>query len=554
MRLTKLTLTNFRSFNKPQEIEFAPLTLLFGPNSVGKSTVIMALFYLQQIIDKGQANPTRIEALKSKQLGGFLSLVHGKDLSKDITIKIELDKLGTIGKSYLTESTELAEAIKDDDDISLNDQVFLMPSVVENSNKLELEFTISWSVKLNSAKVKFFRVWSDDVFLAELSSDLNQDSASISRLNFKHPVLRPENQTEWLNFVESSDYPVSADSLEPEFDEQNFVVEKQGCNSLFQFFLEEKSETVFRPKSFDELDDEQQDEFHPLDEFSIMPVSVNCRKVGLPKLNEIMDIAGIYKPDIGLNAEYLNYAQMQSVFSEIFVSPLDNLLGILQSSANIGPLRTVPDPNFITKSETEQKDWYDGRAAWDLLAADRSELSTNVSDWLSRLGTDCRVCHADDITSASLSTKDPFLYDENSNLAVWPSELGVGISQVIPLVVAANTVKKGIVAIEQPELHIHPRIQTELGDLLTQVNSKANFLIETHSEHLILRLRKRIRQTTDNELPEGFKPVKYDDISIVYFEPSSEGVIARRIKLDEDGEFTSKWPQGFFSERREEYM
>ena len=111
-----------------------------------------------------------------------------------------------------------------------------------------------------------------------------------------------------------------------------------------------------------------------------------------------------------------------------------------------------------------------------------------------------------------------------------------------------------MVAIEQPELHIHPKIHTELGDLLTQIESKANFLIETHSEHLILRLRKRIRQTTDNELPEGFKPVKHDDISIVYLEPSSDGVITRRIKLDEDGEFTSKWPQGFFSERREEYL
>jgi AAA15 family ATPase/GTPase len=51
MKITKLSLTNFRSFKETQTIEFAPVTLLFGPNSVGKSTVLMALFYLQEILD-----------------------------------------------------------------------------------------------------------------------------------------------------------------------------------------------------------------------------------------------------------------------------------------------------------------------------------------------------------------------------------------------------------------------------------------------------------------------------------------------------------------------
>ncbi|WP_174208635.1 AAA family ATPase [Shewanella halifaxensis] len=69
MRITKLSLTNFRSFKATQTIDFAPVTLLFGPNSVGKSTVLMALFYLQQILSKGQCDPARIDAL-----GGNLSV------------------------------------------------------------------------------------------------------------------------------------------------------------------------------------------------------------------------------------------------------------------------------------------------------------------------------------------------------------------------------------------------------------------------------------------------------------------------------------------------
>ena len=69
MRITKLSLTNFKSFKETQTIEFAPVTLLFGPNSVGKSTVLIALFYLQQILDKGQCDPQRIDALGGKLVG-----------------------------------------------------------------------------------------------------------------------------------------------------------------------------------------------------------------------------------------------------------------------------------------------------------------------------------------------------------------------------------------------------------------------------------------------------------------------------------------------------
>jgi AAA15 family ATPase/GTPase len=69
MRITKLSLTNFRSSKETQTIEFVPVTLLFGPNSVGKSTVLIALFYLQQILDKGQCDPQRIDALGGKLVG-----------------------------------------------------------------------------------------------------------------------------------------------------------------------------------------------------------------------------------------------------------------------------------------------------------------------------------------------------------------------------------------------------------------------------------------------------------------------------------------------------
>ena len=144
------------------------------------------------------------------------------------------------------------------------------------------------------------------------------------------------------------------------------------------------------------------------------------------------------------------------------------------------------------------------------------------------------------------------LYDLHNKVFVQPSDIGVGVSQLLPLIVAAVTVKKGFVAIEQPELHVHPRVQVDVGDLLTQVADGPNFIVETHSEHIILRLLKRIRQTTDGELPEGFVHVTPDDVSINYLDASEHGVQITRLNIDKDGEFIERWPGGFFDERDEE--
>ena len=78
-------------------------------------------------------------------------------------------------------------------------------------------------------------------------------------------------------------------------------------------------------------------------------------------------------------------------------------------------------------------------------------------------------------------------------------------------------------------------------------------LIETHSEHLILRILRRIRQTTDaDELPEYIPRVTADDVSVLWVDNLGDGTTFQRLQIDERGEFIDRWPQGFFSERAEE--
>jgi len=152
------------------------------------------------------------------------------------------------------------------------------------------------------------------------------------------------------------------------------------------------------------------------------------------------------------------------------------------------------------------------------------------------------------------------LKDINNNIPVMLQDIGVGISQLLPIIVLScqnNDSEKPtqLVAIEQPELHIHPALQVELADLFISSSMHKNkmFLIETHSEHLMLRFLRRIRETTEERVPEKLG-LKKEDVAIIYVEPDKFGTFLSSIHADEDGEFVEYWPKGFFSERRKEYM
>ena len=124
------------------------------------------------------------------------------------------------------------------------------------------------------------------------------------------------------------------------------------------------------------------------------------------------------------------------------------------------------------------------------------------------------------------------------------SDVGFGISQLLPLIVQCLTSKNQTISIEQPELHVHPRLQADVGELFAvSARDLGNCIIaETHSEHLVLRIQKLVRT---GEL-------KPDDVSIVFVRREAKGSVVDRLRLDQEGDFIDEWPGGFFPERMRE--
>jgi predicted ATPase len=141
---------------------------------------------------------------------------------------------------------------------------------------------------------------------------------------------------------------------------------------------------------------------------------------------------------------------------------------------------------------------------------------------------------------------------------VEPPDIGVGISQVVPVVVIALDTRDGIIAIEQPELHLHPAMQAELGDLFIESaighlyhesvpKTKNQFLIETHSEHVILRILKRIRETSANKI-SSTAPTTPEDVSLLFISKDAQGTAVTPLRIDKHGHIIDHVPGGFFEE------
>ena len=132
-------------------------------------------------------------------------------------------------------------------------------------------------------------------------------------------------------------------------------------------------------------------------------------------------------------------------------------------------------------------------------------------------------------------------------------DIGTGISCVIPVLVSVHSVNSFI---QQPELHLHPALQSALGDVFieaTKIRHSYHF-IETHSEYILLRCLRRVRETAAGRHPSGSPlNLKPDDLSVLYFEPQSDGCTkVRSIRVSTKGDFIDRWPRGFFEERGKE--
>jgi len=541
MSITAITIENFKAIKEPVRIELKPITLLFGPNSAGKSTIIQALHYAREIFERQNLNPDRtLLGGETIDLGGFESLVHGHNLNLPIRLKFELD----------LSHEDLPRYLEGYEDLGLIDwqqsELWDVPTRAQNA---WTQIEVCWNTLLEKPLLTSYQIGINGFHLAKITTTEDGKQICLQDINPFNPIFLNNSSPE-----EATENAIKL--IKGEIHDDTDI----GCILMSFLHLFNISEGV----------------------------------VGITK-NIILKDQGSILPNWGVTlkfneniwseeSKFEEQGNFVQLFSSLITGPGELIRDGLKKLCYVGPLREVPKRNHQPSTTPDESRWSNGLAAYDTLFFAEDDFIAEVNEWLTQeerlatgygvkvkqyreLETDNPLALAvlnDRLLDEDIDFKETLLalpikrrlliHDESKNIELAPQDIGVGVSQVLPVVVAALHRKTGFVMIEQPELHIHPAIQVALGDLFIERVRNAQdliFILETHSEHLMLRLLRRIRETNEKTVPEN-KSLSPAELSIYFIEQGDEGISCKPIRVDQEGDFIDRWPKGFFNERVKE--
>lgn len=507
--LNAISIGNFKAFAEQQRIPICPLTLIYGANSSGKSSVLHSLLLIQHALETGNLDVYQTKAGgKSVDLGGFRQFIYSQDMMQRVKLSLDLDlelmpKQVLLTEKHLTSSAEdIIEEIQLQIKNLLVSLYFGLP--IEDGTLLQFE----------KPEMCSYNISVDNENLIQIGS--YGGKLELEQLNHNHPFLR-----KLIDFHNKNIFPpgtlVSPDYL----DDVSFV-----------------REGVLLPEGLSR------------------PVEEDGFVVNMSSKQEAVE----------------------DMFIRLFRTINNEIYKELKSLRYLGPLRSYPS-RHSTFSRFYNPDLSDGRGnAWNVVHYDEN-VREKINHWLSsgnRLQTPYELVVRSFIdieqldeslfnTSEALTIQEEILYsrddieyfqelamiDKRSNTLVSHRDIGVGISQVLPILAKAYASQRKIIAVEQPEIHLHPALQADLGDVFIESalgGSRNRFLIETHSENLLLRIMRRIRQTRNGELPDGIPEITPEDICLLFVQPNENSSVILHLELDEEGCLLDPWPGGFFEE------
>lgn len=218
----------------------------------------------------------------------------------------------------------------------------------------------------------------------------------------------------------------------------------------------------------------------------------------------------------------------------------------------LGPLREFPQRYYTWKGSEPGDMGRRGERVVDAMLARRERgatistgfrkkrltLEQRVASWLKTLG----LIHSFSVEPVA---KDSSIYQvrvqkTQSSAKVPITDVGFGVSQILPVLVLCYYAPEGsIILLEQPEIHLHPSVQSGLADVFIDAakNRNVQIVVESHSEHLLRRLQRRIAEET----------LKPDDTALYFSEATDAGSRLTGLELDLFGTIKN-WPKDFFGD------
>jgi len=243
------------------------------------------------------------------------------------------------------------------------------------------------------------------------------------------------------------------------------------------------------------------------------------------------------------NQVYANYRNVEFL-SELVIS----FETVNNQTHYLGPLRDYPHRLYLWGGGEPQDVGKRGENAVAAMLAARSQegrevsVEERVAYWLKELG----LIHDFKLQPVAPGRREYEVVvqrDEQSPF-VFLTDVGFGVSQLLPVLVLLYYVPAGsIVILEQPEIHLHPSVQAGLADvLLDAIKTRGiQIILESHSEHLLLRLQRRIAEGAFDS----------NDAALYFCESEAGASSIKELIINERGKITN-WPKNFFGDRMTE--
>lgn len=192
---------------------------------------------------------------------------------------------------------------------------------------------------------------------------------------------------------------------------------------------------------------------------------------------------------------------------------------------------------YMNEAQNEIKKFFYFNKNKNEFLSKKSTLKDGVNEWLDFLGIsgfNSKIDH--DIIRLNLNANK-----EREDIEINIADVGFGISQVFPIILEGLRIEPyETLILEQPEIHLHPKMQMDIADYFISLGlAKKNLLIETHSEHMINRLVRRIIEDDTNKLSEM--------ISIYFISSTENGAEIEKVNINPESGIVN-WPEGFFDQ------
>lgn len=201
------------------------------------------------------------------------------------------------------------------------------------------------------------------------------------------------------------------------------------------------------------------------------------------------------------------------------------------------PIRTHPQRTYDPIKDTPRPEGTHVPMILAKMAASDVSAWERMREILDEFGKASGLFDDVEVRRMGQKESDPFqLRVKISGPAFNLVDVGYGVSQVLPIIVDSLREEEGSTfLLQQPEVHLHPKAQAQLGSFLGLLAKQQNkrFLVETHSDYLVDRIRMDIR---DHEY------LTPDDVSILYFERQNGGIKIHSLLLDDFGNIVNAPP------------